>query len=155
MRSLALSRRPLNSVTTERSVSSSPWVVVSWRFRLCLRWYCCPCGRACAGSCRTERNGLMPLQPHWCSGVWPPLGLLRTCSQASHRYPFSTVICAIGYFGPSSPLPFPFHFSGRSVHQTAMQVMTEPPNHALQRTRRERRGCSRCVPCAGSLSLGR
>src|SRR6266850_4190427 len=30
------------------------------------------------------------------------------------------------------------------------------PNHALQRlTRRGRRGCSRCVPCAGSLSLGR
>jgi hypothetical protein len=26
-------------------------------------------------------------------------------------------------------------------------------NHALQRlTRRERRGCNRCVPCAGSLS---
>jgi hypothetical protein len=30
-----------------------------------------------------------------------------------------------------------------------------PPNTALQRTRRERRGCSRCVPCAGSLSLSR
>ena len=29
------------------------------------------------------------------------------------------------------------------------------PNHALQRTRRERRRCNRCVPCAGSLSLGR
>src|SRR5262249_26051526 len=29
------------------------------------------------------------------------------------------------------------------------------PNHALQRTRRERRGCNHCVPCAGSLSLGR
>jgi hypothetical protein len=29
------------------------------------------------------------------------------------------------------------------------------PNHALQRTRRERRGCNCCVPCAGSLSLGR
>ena len=25
-------------------------------------------------------------------------------------------------------------------------------NHALQRTRRERRGCNRRVPCAGSLS---
>jgi len=33
--------------------------------------------------------------------------------------------------------------------------MTERPNHALQRTRRERRGCNRYVPCAGSLSLGR
>ena len=29
------------------------------------------------------------------------------------------------------------------------------PNQSLQRTRRERRGCSRCVPCAGSLSLVR
>jgi hypothetical protein len=29
------------------------------------------------------------------------------------------------------------------------------PNHALQRTRRGRRGCNRCVPRAGSLSLGR
>ncbi len=28
-------------------------------------------------------------------------------------------------------------------------------NHALQRTRRERRGCNRGVPRAGSLSLGR
>jgi len=24
-------------------------------------------------------------------------------------------------------------------------------NHALQRTRRERRGCNRCIPCAGPL----
>src|SRR5688572_28894943 len=32
--------------------------------------------------------------------------------------------------------------------------MTQRPNHALQRTRRERRGCHRCVPCAGSLSSG-
>jgi hypothetical protein len=31
----------------------------------------------------------------------------------------------------------------------------QPPNHALQRTRRGRRGCNRGVPCAGSLSLGR
>jgi hypothetical protein len=29
------------------------------------------------------------------------------------------------------------------------------PNHALQRTRRGRRGGHRSVPCAGSLSLGR
>ena len=28
-------------------------------------------------------------------------------------------------------------------------------NHALQRTRPSRPGCNRCVPCAGSLSLGR
>jgi hypothetical protein len=29
------------------------------------------------------------------------------------------------------------------------------PNHALQRTRLERRGCNPSVPWAGSLSLGR
>jgi hypothetical protein len=29
------------------------------------------------------------------------------------------------------------------------------PNHALQRTRRKRRGCNRRLSCAGSLSLGR
>jgi len=39
------------------------------------------------------------------------------------------------------------------VIDQAMEPLT--PNHALQRTRRERRGCNRCVPCAGSLSLGR
>ena len=33
--------------------------------------------------------------------------------------------------------------------------MTHMPNHALQRTRRERRGYNRGVPQAGSLSLGR
>ena len=33
--------------------------------------------------------------------------------------------------------------------------MTVMPNHSLQRTRRERRGCNRGVPWAGSLSLGR
>jgi hypothetical protein len=29
------------------------------------------------------------------------------------------------------------------------------PNHALQRTRHDAVVCNRCVPCAGSLSLGR
>jgi hypothetical protein len=33
--------------------------------------------------------------------------------------------------------------------------MTKPPNHALQRTRRERRGYNHSVLRAGSLSLGR
>jgi hypothetical protein len=33
--------------------------------------------------------------------------------------------------------------------------MSTPPNHALQRTRRGRRGCNRCVPWPGSLSLVR
>ena len=30
--------------------------------------------------------------------------------------------------------------------------MKHSPNHALKRTRRERRGCNPRVPCAGSLS---
>jgi len=34
-------------------------------------------------------------------------------------------------------------------------MTTKWANHALQRTRPERRGCNRCVPRAGSLSLGR
>jgi len=37
----------------------------------------------------------------------------------------------------------------------ALALHDARPNHALQRTRRERRGGHRCVPCAGSLSLGR
>ena len=39
--------------------------------------------------------------------------------------------------------------------EAARQMTTTRPNHALQRTRHERRGCNRCVPRAGSLSLGR
>ncbi len=35
------------------------------------------------------------------------------------------------------------------------ELQTTRPNHALHLTRRERRGCHRCVPCAGSLRLGR
>jgi hypothetical protein len=34
-------------------------------------------------------------------------------------------------------------------------IFDAPNNHALQRTRRGRRGCNRRLPCAGSLSLGR
>lgn len=34
-------------------------------------------------------------------------------------------------------------------------MQAERPNHALQRTRHERRGCNHGVPLAGSLSLGR
>lgn len=36
-----------------------------------------------------------------------------------------------------------------------MRLTMLTPNHALQRTRRERRGCNRGVPRAESLSLGR
>ena len=55
-------------------------------------------------------------------------------------------------------------FVSQGVHQMSMwteffAIMkdddSQRPNHALQRTRRRRRGCKRCVPCAGSLSLGR
>src|SRR5262245_4641738 len=45
-----------------------------------------------------------------------------------------------------------FRLDGLSRRNT---MRHQRPNHALQRTRRERRGCNRCVPCAGSLSLGR
>src|SRR6266404_1872451 len=52
-------------------------------------------------------------------------------------------------------------FIPRSLELRALHyVVNRPPraaasfNHALQRTRRERRGCNRCVPCAGSLNLG-
>jgi len=34
-------------------------------------------------------------------------------------------------------------------------MTTEMSNHALQRTRRERSGCNRGLPCAGSLSFCR
>ena len=51
--------------------------------------------------------------------------------------------------GTSSSFP---DFSSSAVLSCRTLFM---PNHALQRTRRERRGCSRCVPSAGSLSLGR
>jgi hypothetical protein len=46
-----------------------------------------------------------------------------------------------------APMPHFFTFT--------MFTVDRRPNHALQRTRRERRGCNRCVPCAGSLSLVR
>jgi hypothetical protein len=36
-----------------------------------------------------------------------------------------------------------------------MRFSHQRPNHALQRTRREHRGCNHCLPCAESLSLGR
>ncbi|MDB6027086.1 MAG: hypothetical protein JWM68_3309 [Verrucomicrobiales bacterium] len=44
--------------------------------------------------------------------------------------------------------------AGSGVRSLTFDAMTETPNHALQRTRRERRGCNPRVPCPGSLSLG-
>jgi hypothetical protein len=45
------------------------------------------------------------------------------------------------------------------LHDDKISVVTHPdihlPNHALQRTRRERGGCDSRVPNAGSLSLSR
>src|SRR5882672_1073519 len=40
------------------------------------------------------------------------------------------------------------------VRETYIMTTVTRPNHALQRTRRGRPGCNRCVPFAGSLSLG-
>jgi len=42
-----------------------------------------------------------------------------------------------------------------SVDSTLARLRLNKPNHLLQRIRRERRGCNRGVPWAGSLSLGR
>jgi hypothetical protein len=61
----------------------------------------------------------------------------------------STSFVTAGYIPDSIALMVALRFSGISRETTMM------PNHALQRTRRERRGCNHCVPCAGSLSLGR
>jgi len=48
------------------------------------------------------------------------------------------------------------HGHDGSDHQIQMmRHRHHTPNQALQRTRHERRGCNHCVPCAGSLSLGR
>ena len=48
-----------------------------------------------------------------------------------------------------------FQETNRIKPMTPLSAKRIEFNHALQRTRRERRGCNRCVPCAGSLSLGR
>jgi fatty acid desaturase len=45
--------------------------------------------------------------------------------------------------------------SAFAERQVIQFTRDQPPNHALQRTRRGRRGGSRRLPCAGSLSLGR
>ena len=41
------------------------------------------------------------------------------------------------------------------VWRDLLLVMTRTRNYALQRIRRERRGCNRTVPSVGSLRLGR
>jgi len=48
-----------------------------------------------------------------------------------------------------------FQETNRIKPMTPLSAKRIEFNHALQRTRRERRGCNRGVPCAGSLSLGR
>ena len=60
--------------------------------------------------------------------------------------------------GIESPSAYRFQekFNGRrEERRQKMERREETPNHALQRTRRERRCCNLRVPCAGSLSLGR
>jgi hypothetical protein len=56
----------------------------------------------------------------------------------------------------SSTLRFMFMLMRReSLSMSRLQGRSQPPNHALQRTRPSCRGCHRGVPWAGSLSLGR
>jgi hypothetical protein len=62
-------------------------------------------------------------------------------------------------------IPLPLGFAGNMLLYAMIYLMAPwfgrllshgvLHNHALQRTRRGRRGCNRGVPCAGSLSLGR
>src|SRR5436190_5912202 len=49
---------------------------------------------------------------------------------------------------------FMFVMNALTRSMSGFRLTTKWPNHAL-RTRRERRGCNRYVPCAGSLSLDR
>ncbi len=42
--------------------------------------------------------------------------------------------------------------NARRWRRLMSELRATPPNHALQRSRRERHGCNRCVPCAGSLN---
>src|SRR4029434_9449982 len=57
--------------------------------------------------------------------------------------------------GPAGLDPRSRHPAGRRTTLAEDETCREAAylNHALQRTRRERRSCNRCVPCAGSLSL--
>jgi len=55
----------------------------------------------------------------------------------------------------AGPILRSFQHCSRGYPKYFKNVSHNAPNHARQRTRRERRGCNRSVPRAGSLSLGR
>lgn len=55
----------------------------------------------------------------------------------------------------AGPLSTVDDLGGAGVAEPSMSISRERPNHALQRTRLERRGCNHGVAWAGSLSLGR
>jgi hypothetical protein len=55
----------------------------------------------------------------------------------------------------ADPIPEPSLISLVALSVALTVLRSIGPNHALQRTRRERRGCNPRVPSAGSLSLGR
>ena len=59
--------------------------------------------------------------------------------------------------GSTGPLLYVIYDFEHQLQQSERSVRSEilPPNHVLQRTRRERRGCNRTPSWAGSLSLGR
>src|ERR1051326_8725718 len=57
-------------------------------------------------------------------------------------------IPAITYRRATTSLPPDMNTNGTRIDHSPYDP---PPNPAAQRTRRERRGCHRCVPCAGSL----
>jgi hypothetical protein len=114
----------------------------------------------------------MASESYWLPAIvapwsWPRgATLLRLLSQLSARESSASPVSQ----QPRSPYPRrersfsrPHRFARSSLaatHPTTTSFMlsylpTATPDHWLQRTRRERRGCNRCVPCAGSLSFGR
>ena len=152
---VAYSRRPLSLATAERSVSFLLLFLVLWLSLFSSQWCCCLCVRACGDSCQPTRRTPMPSSRSLCSSRYERPLLCRVSYLASQRPLFSTDTCATGYFGQCLSLRLPSHFSGRSAHKTETPVMTTSPDHGLQRTRHERRGCNPHLLWAGSLSLGR
>ena len=50
---------------------------------------------------------------------------------------------------------FAYHKLKRALEERGYTVYDHAANHSLQRNRHSVMVCNRCVPCAGSLSLGR
>jgi len=108
------------------------------------------------------------------TGSTPVSGFIRTVPAASSSrgasFPMATItsfwqkILASDFSATRGRRRFVFSESGCFRRWSSTDHICSPvfcggtdmrPNHALQRTRRERRGCNPCVPCAGSLSMGR